>query len=208
MPPPAAPSQWARGGGFASALSRQPNDAMFAQYATEWHLLRIAAPAAWEVATGSPQVGGRATRKLLVTRRRVLPKHRRQAALVPAGGRNDAPMLPWPPYLLGERRRCRPLPTCLDVPCCLLCRWASATLTLGCSPLTKTWHPTLPAAGAREEGWGMPQWRPAGTACCSVWCAQARQQGTPCALQAVPLCRIVSTLKSRQHFGNCHEGST
>ncbi|KAL4426153.1 hypothetical protein ABPG77_007435 [Micractinium sp. CCAP 211/92] len=57
MPPPAAPSQWARGGGFASALSRQPNDAMFAQYATEWHLLRIAAPAAWEVATGSPQVG-------------------------------------------------------------------------------------------------------------------------------------------------------
>lgn len=61
MPPPASPTQWASGGSFASALSRQPNDAMFTQYATEWHLLRIAAPAAWEVATGSPQVGGRAT---------------------------------------------------------------------------------------------------------------------------------------------------
>ncbi|KAL4443920.1 hypothetical protein ABPG75_011657 [Micractinium tetrahymenae] len=45
------------GGGSATVLAWQPNDALFADYAAQWHLLRVSAPAAWEAATGSRRVG-------------------------------------------------------------------------------------------------------------------------------------------------------
>lgn len=57
LPQPAPGLQLASSGDPATVLARQPNDAMFADYAAQWHLLRISAPAAWEVATGSRQVG-------------------------------------------------------------------------------------------------------------------------------------------------------
>lgn len=53
-------------------------------------------------------------------------------------------------------RKARPVRCAVTCQVRIPCRLGFAISTPGCSPRTRTWRPTWPAAGAREAGWGMP----------------------------------------------------